>query len=143
MILADKIIKLRKENGMSQEELSERLGVSRQAVSKWECNETVPDLQKIIQLSEMFYVTTDYLLKDYIESVDADAVHNAETVQSEKIGCTLAWWEITSAYWILMAALYLLVSFLTKAWHLTWIIWVASPAIETLIKGVYRAYKRR
>ena len=64
MILADKIIEERKKNGWSQEELAEQLGVSRQAVSKWESAGSVPDLQKIIQLAELFCVSTDYLLKD-------------------------------------------------------------------------------
>jgi len=64
MILADKIIEERKKNGWSQEELAERLGVSRQAVSKWESAGSVPDLQKVIQLSKLFGVSTDYLLKD-------------------------------------------------------------------------------
>jgi len=64
VILADKIIKLRKKNGWSQEELAEKMNVSRQAVSKWEGAQTIPDLERILQLSEMFGVTTDYLLKD-------------------------------------------------------------------------------
>ena len=64
MILADKIIEERKKNGWSQEELAEQLGVSRQAVSKWESAGSVPDLQKVIQLAELFGVSTDYLLKD-------------------------------------------------------------------------------
>ena len=68
MILADKIINLRKKNGWSQEELAEQMQVSRQAVSKWEGAQTVPDLEKILKLSELFGVTTDYLLKDEIES---------------------------------------------------------------------------
>ena len=67
MILADKIIRLRKKNGWSQEELAEKMNVSRQAVSKWEAAQTTPDLEKILQLSNMFGVTTDYLLKDEIE----------------------------------------------------------------------------
>ena len=62
MILADKIIKLRKKNGWSQEELAEKMNVSRQAVSKWEGAQTIPDLGRILQLSELFGVTTDYLL---------------------------------------------------------------------------------
>ena len=66
MILADKIIKLRKKSGMSQEELAERMGVSRQAVSKWESAQSIPDLDKILMLSSLFSVTTDYLLKDDI-----------------------------------------------------------------------------
>ena len=64
MILADKIIEERKKNGWSQEELAAKLGVSRQSVSKWESAGSVPDLQKVIQLAELFGVSTDYLLKD-------------------------------------------------------------------------------
>lgn len=68
MILADKIARLRKKNGWSQEELAEKMNVSRQAVSKWESAQTVPDLEKILMLGNLFGVTTDYLLKDEIES---------------------------------------------------------------------------
>lgn len=67
MILADKIITLRKKNGWSQEELAEKVGVSRQAISKWESAQSVPDLDKILRMSEIFGVTTDFLLKDEIE----------------------------------------------------------------------------
>ena len=67
MILADKIIMLRKKCGWSQEELAEKLNVSRQSVSKWEGAQSVPDLDKILQMSKIFGVTTDYLLKDEIE----------------------------------------------------------------------------
>ena len=67
MILADKIIRLRKKNGWSPEELANKMSVSRQAVSKWEGAQTIPDLEKILQLSTLFGVTTDYLLKDEIE----------------------------------------------------------------------------
>ena len=67
MILADKIIENRKKNGWSQEELADRLGVSRQSVSKWESAQSMPDMKKILQLSEVFGVSTDYLLRDEIE----------------------------------------------------------------------------
>lgn len=67
MILADKIITLRKKNGWSQEELAEKVNVSRQAVSKWEGALTVPDLDKVILLAQVFGVTTDFLLKDELE----------------------------------------------------------------------------
>ena len=53
MILADKIINLRKKNGWSQEELANKMDVSRQAVSKWESAQTVPDLQKILQCTTL------------------------------------------------------------------------------------------
>lgn len=67
MKLADKIIKLRKQFGWSQEDLAEKMSVSRQSVSKWESAASIPDLNKIIRLSEIFSVPTDYLLKDEVE----------------------------------------------------------------------------
>lgn len=67
MILADKIIENRKKNGWPQEDLAYKLGVSRQSVSKWEGAQSVPDMKKIVQMSELFGVSTDYLLKDEIE----------------------------------------------------------------------------
>lgn len=71
MILAEKIAQLRKQKGWSQEELANRLQVSRQAVSKWEGGASIPDLDKILKLSALFEVTTDYLLKDTLEAPDA------------------------------------------------------------------------
>lgn len=71
MILAEKITQLRKQKGWSQEELANRLQVSRQAVSKWEGGASIPDLDKVLKLSALFQVSTDYLLKDSIESPDA------------------------------------------------------------------------
>ena len=64
MILAEKIMTLRKRAGWSQEELAAQLGVSRQSVSKWEGAQSVPDMQKVVQMSRLFGVTTDYLLKE-------------------------------------------------------------------------------
>lgn len=73
MILADKITELRKKQGWSQEELAQRLNVSRQSVSKWESSASVPDLDKILKLGQLFDVSTDYLLKDTIDSPSAQA----------------------------------------------------------------------
>lgn len=67
MILAYKIINLRKKNAWSQEELAEKLGVSRQSISKYEGAQSIPDMDKILKLSKIFGVTTDYLIKDEIE----------------------------------------------------------------------------
>ena len=74
MILADKIIENRKKNGWSQEDLAYRLGVSRQSVSKWESAQAVPDMKKILQLSDLFGVSTDYLLRDDIEESDPSVI---------------------------------------------------------------------
>lgn len=67
MIMADKIIEQRKKNGWSQEQLAEKLNVSRQSVSKWEGAQSAPDLNKVIAMAELFGVSTDYLLRDDIE----------------------------------------------------------------------------
>lgn len=83
MILADKIIRLRKKNGWSQEELADKMNVSRQAVSKWEAAQTTPDLEKILQLGNLFGVTTDYLLKD--ELVDEEFVEGVDETPIRKI----------------------------------------------------------
>ena len=83
MILADKIIRLRKKNGWSQEELADKMNVSRQAVSKWEAAQTTPDLEKILQLGNLFGVTTDYLLKD--ELVDEEFVEGVDETSIRKI----------------------------------------------------------
>jgi len=64
MKLGDKIVALRKARGMSQEQLAQLLEVSRQSVSKWELNEATPDLNRVVTMSELFGVTTDYLLKE-------------------------------------------------------------------------------
>lgn len=105
MILADKIINERKKNGWSQEELAEKLSVSRQSVSKWEGAQAIPDLQKIIAMAEIFGVTTDYLLKDEMEperpastldiaSRDSESVPPARKVSLEEANNFI---EITKA----------------------------------------------
>ena len=70
MIFADKLILLRKKAGWSQEELADQMNVTRQSVSKWEGAQSIPDLEKMIRLSELFGVSTDYLLKDEIEEAE-------------------------------------------------------------------------
>lgn len=83
MILAEKIALLRRQTGWSQEELANQLNVSRQAVSKWESGVSIPDLDKVLKLSELFQVTTDYLLKDALEQPDAAAAVQPEELDRE------------------------------------------------------------
>ena len=84
MILADKIIELRKKNGWSQEDLAEKLEVSRQSISKWEGAQSIPDMNKILKLSEVFSVSTDYLLKDEIELDSPEEAPKIDTESSLK-----------------------------------------------------------
>ena len=97
MILADKIMELRKKNGWSQEELAEKLDVSRQSVSKWESAQSIPDMGRIVRLSELFGVSTDYLLKEEIEKADLQPVPDSDTVRRavaiEEASAFLNWKE--------------------------------------------------
>ena len=72
-MLSEKIYTLRRKSGLSQEQLAEIIGVSRQAISKWEGGSSVPESEKLIAISEYFNVTLDYLLKD-----DADCIQKTE-----------------------------------------------------------------
>lgn len=78
MIFADKLIELRRKSGMTQEKLAEIMEVSRQSIAKWEGAQSIPELSKIIKLSELFGVSTDYLLKDEMESIE----HTADSSDS-------------------------------------------------------------
>lgn len=83
MNLTEKILFLRKKQGMSQEELAEKMNVSRQSVSRWEVGTAWPDATNILQLSKIFGVTTDYLLNDDYES-DEDIPCVKEVQDSQK-----------------------------------------------------------
>ena len=82
MNIADRIQYLRKQNGYSQEELADKVGVSRQAVSKWESEQSIPDLEKVIIMSELFEVTTDYILK----GIEPVSITNRKTIRKATYG---------------------------------------------------------
>lgn len=94
MILADKIISLRKQKGWSQEELAHQMDVSRQAVSKWESASSIPDLDRILKLGQLFQVSTDYLLKEEIESVEEPVIRERE--EEEERGASVSLEEATT-----------------------------------------------
>lgn len=116
MTFGDKLQALRKSKGMSQEQLASQLSVSRQAISKWELNSSIPDTENIIRISEIFNVTTDYLLKDYIEnsSHTINQVYEQPTRQKKRglaaiimmvvggIG-VLTFWILSSIYPVVMS----------------------------------------
>ena len=77
MTFNEKLLSLRRKAGLSQEELAEKLDVSRQAVSRWEMGETMPDAQNLLLLSDIFGVTVDYLLRDATETEQAEKTEKA------------------------------------------------------------------
>ena len=74
MTLGNKIYRLRTQAGLSQEELAEQMGVSRQSVSKWETDASIPELDKLIQLSKLFEITLDSLVQDEPAQTDTKSV---------------------------------------------------------------------
>ena len=90
MNISEKILLQRKKKGISQETLANALNVSRQAVSKWESSQSVPDMDKIIALSNYFNVTTDYLLKDQIETIDNVDSYSSKNIDMEMLNKELS-----------------------------------------------------
>lgn len=125
MILADKIMNLRKKAGWSQDELASQLNVTRQSVSKWEGAQSVPDIDRIVQMSRLFGVTTDYLLKDEIENeelgssepesalrrVTMDKLLEEGDYTREKKKKSPVFAAVSTAYWLIVTAIFLYCTF--------------------------------
>ena len=122
MILADKITALRKKAGWSQEELAEQLGVTRQSVSKWEGAQSVPDMDKVVQMSRLFGVTTDFLLKDELSEEEPapegcvnhsamQALLEEEDYTRENKAKSPVIGAVSGIYWLLVTAVYLFYTF--------------------------------
>lgn len=94
MNIANRIQWLRKQKGFSQEELADKVGVSRQAVSKWESEQSTPDLEKIIAMSELFEVTMDYILK----GVEPASITNRKTIEILYLGFVLTFATIAGIW---------------------------------------------
>ena len=101
MTLGEKIQALRKSRNWSQEQLAEQIGVTRQALSKWENGTAVPDTNNVVQLAKLFGVTTDYLLLEEqsgTERVETAGQSNADLIafrekQMKLLGCLVIKWS--------------------------------------------------
>lgn len=197
MSLGERLLELRKEKHLSQEEVADKLNVSRQTISKWETDSSTPDFDKIIPICELFEISTDELLTGNKEATE-EKVNTYSMSEEEKshkrIGgivfsiflyfIALAWIMtsvaalkfdpvISSAIFLLICGVatciiiyscivykkekteeeenpiikkideivsiitlvvYLLVSFLTMAWHITWIIWIIYALVMEIVK---------
>ena len=85
MSVGEKIVKLRKEQNLTQEQFADMLKVSRQSVSKWELDSTYPDTEKLIRISKIFNCSLDYLLKDEVEQMDINIAAANEEAKENKI----------------------------------------------------------
>ena len=138
MILADKITALRKKAGWSQEELAEQLGVTRQSVSKWEGAQSVPDMDKVVQMSRLFGVTTEFLLKDELSEEEDYTRENK--AKSPVIGA------VSGIYWLLVTAVYLLYTFGPMGNgqpKYSWFIWAVAGVLFGAVMLVVKLIARR
>ena len=138
MIFADKLITLRKKAGWSQEELAEKLNVTRQSVSKWEGAQSVPDIDKILQLSCLFGVTTDYLLKD--DQGEPEYTPDDETSPLPRIKA------LTAAYWLVVVAIFLWYTFGPNGNgqpQYSWFIWAIAGVVYAACVVAAKAFVRK
>ena len=192
MTIGDRLLKLRKERNLSQEELANVLDVSRQTISKWETNQSMPDFDKIVPLCNYFNITTDELLTGKENIVEANSI-NVKSNFARNIAIAVALYIMSIVAIIIFSAqfnqpiigvslfftliaiatglliyngiyykkeskeektkkqntlvkqatgivdtltliAYLLVSFLTGAWHITWIIFIIGGLLEQIVK---------
>ena len=157
MIFADKLISLRKKNGWSQEELAEKMNVSRQAVSKWEAAQTTPDLERILQLSKLFGVTTDFLLKDELSEEEPapegcvnhsamQALLEEEDYTRENKAKSPVIGAVSGIYWLLVTAVYLFYTFGPMGNgqpKYSWFIWAVAGVLFGAVMLVVKLIARR
>ena len=142
--LGNKLYELRKNAGLSQEELAEKLGVSRQAVSKWECGESLPDTDNLITISKLYGVSLDALVgnvPDEKQSAEKcangenDSDEDEEENETKATGKKGAGLRIFAAlpYPILVTVVYLLWGFLWDGWAIAWTLFVTIPVYHSII----------
>ena len=195
MTIGDRLLKLRRERNLSQEDLADELDVSRQTISKWETNQSTPDFDKIVPLCNFFGITTDELLtgnKDIVEAI-ADNVKSkfarniaiavmmyifalvaliiiaggldqsiiGISVFFTLIACStglliyngiyykneskdapstkrkMLYKQVTSIVGTIGLIIYLLWSFATGAWHITWILWIVVGVVNEIIRLIF------
>ena len=138
MTFSDKLIALRKKAGWSQEELAERLNVSRQSVSKWESAQSMPDIDKILQLSSLFSVTTDCLLKDGQDDPQPAAAQTPSPLPRIK--------ALTAAYWLVVVAIFLWYTFGPNGNgqpQYSWFIWAIAGVVYAACVVAAKAFVRK
>lgn len=170
MTLGEKIHVLRKQSGMSQEQLAERITVSRQAISKWELGESLPDIDNVVQISRVFDVSTDYLLKhgasvystnesaasDYNDARNPAPLHQqrqhyqdhkdeeSEIYTYDDDGTPYTYNEyLDEMVWSIAVIVYLILGFGFSLWHPGWIVFLLTTPIYLVLKRRNREKMRR
>lgn len=129
--IANKLVELRKQHNLSQEELAEKLGISRQAISKWERAESSPDTDNLIALAKLYNISLDELLindKNEIEEIEVDEPEVLEPKVSIKFVL-----GIKSIFPLTIVIIYIIIGSLWGLWHPGWILFLLIPVFESLV----------
>lgn len=145
-ILGHKLYEIRKLHGLSQENLAQRLGVSRQAISKWECGESLPDTDNLITISKIFGISLDELVGNIQDITENDSEeiknddnthhtqekskHDKKTVGKKKIFLKALY---AVPYPVLVAAIFLFWGFTWGGWHIAWTLFITIPLYYSVI----------
>lgn len=154
--IANRLVKLRKQNNLSQEGLAEKLGISRQAVSKWERAEASPDTDNLILLARLYGISLDELLKTEDEIPRPDP----ERLDGEKLSGSEEYTELESfgdskssdsgqedyvhvgfhhfPMWIVITVLYIIIGVMWNAWHPGWLLFLFVPIWHSLVEAIYK-----
>ncbi|MDR0919036.1 MAG: helix-turn-helix domain-containing protein [Oscillospiraceae bacterium] len=163
--IANRLVNLRKENKLSQEELAEKLGISRQAVSKWERAESSPDTDNLIRLAKLYNVSLDKLLSISEELPPPEVIENTVEKKQDEIIIKLikdkadyevrkalkvrnenthpkeeyySWIWLDTTFAFIVTLVYLIIGFCFDIWHPTWLIFLTIP-IYYIISGTFHA----
>lgn len=146
MKISEKLIELRKTNNLSQEDLADKLEISRQAISKWECEEALPDTENLIKLSKIYNISIDELLgiqkqkgeikeEKEIKSIDEKDDDEDDEKSVTKLGTIKS--IILGLSSLVIILIFLLIGFLIpKAWGIAWIIFLFIPLIGSIIEMI-------
>lgn len=132
MTLAERIFALRTQRGLSQEELAEQLGVSRQSVSKWETGQSVPDLDKLIKLADLFGVTLDELARDTPEQGEGASAQEPERIPFWRRDLLSPWLEDLQ-HQIFVFIVLILTTVLAVALNIPGALWLPVLAFEVVL----------
>lgn len=125
--IANRLYEMRKKSGLSQEELAEKIGVSRQAVSKWERAEASPDTDNLILLAKLYSISMDELLstEEPVEPAPRQTEAAREDFREEKEEEHGGW--LAFPYPLVVTVIYLILGFSFDLWHPAWILFITIP----------------
>ena len=147
----NRLQELRKQKGLSQEELAERLGVSRQAVSKWECGEASPDTDNLIELSKIYCISLDVLVgkgplpeKVEVPEEKEDEDHDEDEEEEKKHPVyTMVNVVVSSISVLLIIVAYVLLGSLLNLWGQAWVLFLLIPVIPSILDAIFYKNMKR